>query len=67
MELTENHQNKVAGSSDIVRAGEFFIFLSFDSVKIYMYNIQRHSIITALSKYVILCENAKKIYKKVIF
>lgn len=27
MELTENHQNKVAGSSDIVRAGEFFIFL----------------------------------------
>lgn len=27
LELTENHQNKVAGSSDIVRAGEFFIFL----------------------------------------
>lgn len=27
VELTENHQNKVAGSSDIVRVGEFFIYL----------------------------------------
>lgn len=27
LELTENYQNKVAGSSDIVRVGEFFIYL----------------------------------------
>ncbi|MGL5750299.1 MAG: AAA family ATPase [Paraclostridium sp.] len=27
LELTDNHQNKVSGSADIVRSGEFFIFL----------------------------------------